>query len=73
MTKEERLKKVLSACEHIDDQKVGFVKKAVFMKLLDCIDINLANAETSFLDIIKRYQGTDLIEYRQALPLIMYD
>lgn len=43
------------------------------MKLLDCMDINLANSETSFHDIIRRYQGTEHIEYRQALPLIMYD
>ena len=43
------------------------------MKLLDCMEIKLANAETSFQDISRKYQGSDQINYKQALQLIIHD
>ena len=39
--RDEKVEKIISACEQIDDKKINFIKKVVFLKLLDCLDINV--------------------------------
>ena len=46
--RDEKLKKAQTACDQIDDKNIGFVKKAVFLKLLECLDIKLSLAEHAF-------------------------
>lgn len=39
--------------------KIGFIKKAVFLKLLDCLDINILQADSTFDNHskVKKFHG----------------
>ena len=61
--KDDKLAKLLSACEQIDEQKTGQIKKNVFMKLLECLDIQVTAAS----------EIEEQVDFKSLVGLFDYD